>query len=135
METFSNKHATLSLYKSSLKGSVHDYMLSFYDRETAIESIIGKTLALFQQLYDKYKPMRARLIARINYLHINDKQDVVDNRSYYFPSYQAEVVTDIEDFITRHLMKIVSRIDQFTANGSNLLLNRIEHIHMSLTVL
>ena len=135
MEKYSNEHADLCFYKSSLKGVVQDYVISFHEEEKVIEPIIGKTLMLVKQLFEKYKEhtIRARLIAKVNYHHLNDKQEVDDTRSYHFPSYQVEIVNDVEDFFTRHLMKIVSRMDSFNANGSNLLIDRIEHIHIALT--
>ena len=135
METFSNEYADLCLHKTSLKGVVRDYVITFHECERAIEPIIGKTLTLVKQLFEtcKGKTIRARLIAKVNYHHINDKQEVDDTRSYHFPSYQVEIVNDVEDFFTRHLMKIVSRMDSFNANGSNLLIDRIEHIHIALT--
>ena len=136
MEKYSNEHADLCFYKSSLKGAVQDYVISFREQEKAIEPIIDKTLTLVKQLFDKFKDkyVKARLIAKINYFHVNDK-DTVDIQSYHFPSYRAEAVYDVEDFFTRHLMKIVSRLDTFNANGSNLLIDRIEHIHIALTIL
>ena len=50
---------------------------------------------------------------------------------YYFPSYQAEEIIDVEDFVSRHLVKIAQRMEASSQNGSNLKIKNIQHIFVN----
>ena len=130
-ETFSNEFANLCFRKESLKGVVQDYVISFNEKERDIEVVVGKTFGLVKELYQKLegKNIKARLIAKINFANVSNE----DIRSYHFPSYQAELVYDIEEFFRSHMTKIASRLDAFNKRGSNLLILNIEHIHLALS--
>ena len=136
MEPICNDYGELDFYKESLKGVVQDYVISFNAKERDIQMIVDKTLDLIQLLFNKFRneTVRARLIAKVNFIHVNDEQQIVENRSYHFPSYHSEVVRDVNDFFIRHMMKIATRMETFHANGSNLIIDNIEHIHIALSI-
>lgn len=133
MGSYSNNFGDLTFYKSSLKGTVQDFVVSFNDNFTDIESIIDETFELVKHLFDKFIDFKARLIAKVNYFHLNEYQKIISERSYHFPSYQSENVINAQDFFTRHMAKIASRMDAFHTNGSNLIIDKIEHIHIAIT--
>ena len=83
MEGLCNEHATLCFHKSSLKNVVQDYVISFNEEEREIEPLIDKTLYLVKQLFDKFpnKTVYARVIAKVNYFHINSNKDIIKTRS------------------------------------------------------
>ena len=95
-----------------------------------------KSFHLFKQLMENFKEttVKARLIAQINFLRMNDKHEVIGNEDYHFTSYSQETVSDVEEFYERHMQKIASRLDSFHENGSRLLINQIKHIHIALSV-
>ena len=132
---FSNDCAYLNFHKESLRGRVKDYAISFYNVATDFDLILDDTFDIFQRLFDKNagKPFFARLVAKVNFWHINSETGVTEERSYHFPSLQSERVTIPHDFFQRHMQKIVSRMDTFLSNGSNLLIKNIEHIHIQLS--
>ena len=132
---FKNDRASLNFHKASLKGAIHDYVISFHEDECDIERIITDTSDLFRQLMNSFKDRKvfARLIAKVNFYHLNGEQDIISERSYHFPSFSSEEVINASDFFEQHMMKIASRLDTFNANGSNLLIKNIQHIHMQLS--
>lgn len=132
---FSNDCAYLNFHKQSLKGRVQDYVISFYNNPNNFYSILNETNFLFQKLIEKFSSKRilARLVAQVTFTHINDTTENTEERSYHFPSYSIEEVIDSEAFFVKHIEKVVSRLDTFNSNGSNLLLKRIEHIHIQLS--
>ncbi len=133
-EPLSNEFGKLCFWRQSLKGVVQDYCISFNEEEKDIELVVGKTFDLVKQLFQKFdrRNIKARLIAKINFAHLANEVDI---RSYHFPSYQAEVVYDIEEFFRSHMAKIASRLDTFNERGSNLLILNIEHIHLALSMM
>ena len=135
MGMISNDCAYLDFYKQSLKGRVQDYVISFYDNPNDFDAVLMRTSTLFQRLIETFsnKRISARLVAKVNFEHINNISGNTEERSYHFPSYSNEDVIDPYDFFVRHLQKIVSRLDTFNSSGSNLLLKNIEHIHIHLT--
>ena len=134
---FANDFCDLNFHKQSLKGRVQDYVISFYENQTDFSAILDKTLDLFLKLYENFNDQRilVRLIAKLNFYHMNEASGVREERSYHFTSYSSETVDDPYKFFHRHMQKIVSRLDSFNANGSNLLIKNIEHIHIQITSL
>ena len=135
-EELCDQHGTcrLSFWRESLKGLVQDYCIHFKE-ERHIEFVVDKALGLVKQLFEKLKwerrIIKARLIAKINFTHLVHGDDI----SYYFASYQAEVVNDVEDFFIRHMQKIASRLETFNYKGSNLVINNIDHLHIALSMI
>ena len=136
MSSFSNPFACLSHHKTSLRGAVQDYVLNFNSLQFQIEDIVTETLDLIEQLISSLNGRRVlgRLVAKVNYTHINSMTNEENDRSYHFPSYSSEEIEDVEDFYTRHMTKIISRMDSFNKNGSNLMIKNVEHIHIQLSV-
>ena len=132
----SNQCANIRFHKQSLRGSVIDLVLNFNKDETAIEGILDKTLDLFLHIHNALRTCtyKARLIAECEYHRLNALQDVIEVTSYHFASYSAETVTNARDFYARHLEKIASRMDTFHQQGSNLIFQRIKHIHIALSL-
>lgn len=131
-----NECGTLSLNRQSTSGKCQDYIISFHKDEADIELAMDRTKHLFLKLIEYFadtdKVIKARLVMKINFQHMaNDTED----RSYHFGSYSAEVVRDPSEFFTRHMYKIVQRLDQFNYHGSNLIMKAISHIHIQLTLL
>ena len=137
MNSFSNSFACLSHHKSSLRGVVQDYVLNFNSLQFQIEdTIVTATLELIEQLVSSLNGKRVlgRLVAKVNYTHINSLTNETSDRAYHFPSYSLEEIEDVEDFYTRHMTKIIMRMDSFNNNGSNLMIKNIEHIHIQLSI-
>ena len=131
-----NECGTLSLHKQTTNGKLQDYIISFHKDEADIELVVDRTKQLFLQLIEYFADsnitIMARLVMKIHFQHIvNDLED----RFYHFGSYSAEVVRDPSEFFTRHMYKIVQRLDQFNHHGSNLVMKEISHIHIQLTLL
>ena len=129
---FHNDCAYLRFYKKSLKDRVQDFVISFHEDQTNIETILSTTLELFQRLMQKFedKQVLARLVAKVNFLHINKEKDEVSERCYHFPSYSCEKVREVDDFYQRHMLKIADRLNSFNHDGSNLLIKNVEHVHI-----
>ena len=135
--SFHNDCAFLEFHQLSAKGIFQDFIISFNEEQTSIRQVLKITLDLFQQLVEKFtdKLISARLIAKVNFIHINNVTNEIEERFYHFASYKSEKVYDANEFFTRHMTKIASRLDSFNVNGSNLLLKNIAHIHVVLTLL
>lgn len=131
----SNEHGRLCLYKQGLKGAYMDYIIHFNKNQQCIETIINDTWILVEQLCKKYtnRVFKARLIAECEYYKLDETQQIKDTVSYHFASYQCELVHDPYIFYMTHMQKIAFRMDEFHENGSNLLLNRIKHIHVAIS--
>ena len=95
--------------------------------------VLGRTKDLFLQLIEKFndKVVMARLVMKIHFQHFGEE---IEDRFYHFGSYSSEVVIDPDEFFTRHIYKIVQRLDQFNYHGSNLVIKAISHIHIQLTI-
>ena len=134
--SFCNDYASLDFYKQSLKGTVQDFIFAFKKEQTDIQQILNITLDLFEQLVESFtdKIISARLVAKVRFIHVNYVSNETEERFYHFSSYQSEKVYDVNDFFERHMTKIASRLDSFNANGSNLLIKNIAHIHVLLTL-
>ena len=132
----SNECGYVKFHRQSLKGSVIDLIIHFHEDETVIDYILDKTLELFLHIDEQLKgcTYKARLIAECEYNRLNEVQNVTEIVSYHFASYSAERVTDAKEFYARHLEKIASRMDTFHQRGSNLLFERIKHLHIALSV-
>ena len=133
--SFSNDCASLKFHKQSLKGTFEDYVISFNEEHTSIPEVLYITKDLFEQLIDhfSYYPLKARLIAKVCFTHVNSDSNETEERFYHFSSYQSENVYDPEEFYERHMLKIASRLDAFNQNGSSLLIKNIQHIHICIT--
>ena len=139
MESVSNANGTLGHYKSSIRGIVQDYIITFNSEECDIHCVIDKTYELFEKLIKHFQDSKSniscRLVAKVNFLHVNEVTDEISERSYFFPSFQTEVVVgDVLGFYTTHMLKIAKRLEFFHANGSNLQIKNIESIHILLTL-
>ena len=134
--SFRNDCAVLNFHKESVKGRVKDYQVSFNDEQREIQRLIPLTLDLFRQLVDTFTEGRlhARLIAKVNFSHVNPLTDEVTERAYHFASYKSEKVSDVNEFYQRHMRRIAERLDSFNINGSNLLIKNIAHIHIQCIV-
>lgn len=133
---FSNDCAYLNFYKKSLKETIQDYCISFYNEQDDLPFVMRETVSLFEKLVDSLPTtkVKARLVAKLNFLHFNNENDV-DERAYHFPSFSSEEIDDPKEFFIRHLLKIGQQLDNFNARGSNLLMKNIEHIHILITLL
>ena len=131
--TFRNDCAYLTFHKQSFKGRIQDYQISFNEEQKDIKKIVPLTLSLLQQFVKSVEdkpPLHARLVAKVNFIHVNPMMNEVEERSYHFASYRMERVDDVEDFYQRHMQKITERLHTFNQNGSNLLMKNIAHIHI-----
>ena len=135
MESVSNVNGKLSLYKTSLRGAVQDYVITFTSEECNIQCVIDHTYELFKKLITYYQEsntdISCRLVAKVNFFHVNQVTGEISERSYYFPSCKSEVVVgDIDYFYKTHMLKIAKRLDYFHVNGSNFQIQNIESIHI-----
>ena len=135
-EPMSNAFGQLCFHRQSLRGRVQDYVINFNEEQCDMETMVGKTYDLFQTLLQHFndRQVKARLIAQVNYLRMNDQHEVTGNEDYHFASYSLELVQDPKDFYERHMNKIISRMDSFHQNGSRLMISHIKHIHIALAV-
>ena len=139
MFSFSNDFANVRKHKTSLRGIVQDYVISFNEEQSEIEFIMQHTMLLVEELFQVFqkqdKTIRARLVAKVNYNHFNPTTNEYSERCFHFPSYSSEVIDDSYNFFITHMTKIANRIAEFNAsNGSNLTLINIEHIHIQLSI-
>lgn len=127
---YNNEDITLSLHKECFGGAAQDFVMRFKKRETSIEDIISISSNVVKRVIEIYQRKRTvvfgRLVARVVYSTMRDNKLVV----YYHPSYQSERIHNGKDFYTRHMMKIVQRMDKFNREGSNLLIENIDEIHL-----
>jgi len=138
--SYVNEFASLTHHKDSKRGKIIDFVIRFHEKQQDIELIVVQAFQVFDQLMQHYftegKSVKARLIAKVRYKHFNPHHEREESsRIYFFPSYQSDVVEDTEEFFTFHLMKIASRMDNFHTNGSNLVLDYIENIHVEVSIL
>jgi len=132
--SFENDNACLKLYKESVKARIQDFIISFNGIQSTIENVIRETSDLFEQLiksYDVYS-IRARLTAKVCFIHFNSFTDEIEERFYHFHSFGYEYVFDTQDFYRRHMERIAERLENFHVNGSNLMIKNIVHIHICL---
>ena len=136
MEPITCDSGILCFHKKSLRGMCCDYKLSFYEKQLEPTDVIETVTVLLQYLFHTLRGqrIRGRLIAAVKYIHVNEMQEKLSERVYYFPSYNSEEVEDVEDFVSRHLCKIASRMDLFSENGSNLLIQNIENIFFNVII-
>ena len=134
-QIFENDVASLKIHRQSLRGKVVDFIFHFNEEQTDMEQVLRLTLDLFRQLIESYgdKILHARLVAKVRFIHLNNVTNEEEERFYHFSSYQSEKVFNTDDFFQRHMAKIISRLDSFNANGSNLLIKNIAHLHVLLT--
>ena len=137
---FSHDNVTLTLYKTAMKKLVHDFVIRFDGEEKDLHQVIEKSYIVFNMLYDKYKSegkvIWGRLVARVNYLRLNDADDDDDACkmvTYFHPSYAAEVIDTASDFFYTHMLKIGERMESFNRNGSKLIIKNIEEIHIHIS--
>lgn len=140
MALVSNDFGEICLYHACLNGVVKDYILKFSRSVTDLTIVVNDIYELIQKLFETYNgaSIKARMVAKVSYLHVNEGSNQQELRYYHFPSYTADSLDDDEnlnDWVTRHLLRIIGRLDSFHVNGSNLLLNRIEHIHICVSKL
>ena len=135
--SFHNNRATLDFHRQSVRGTVKDFVISFHEDQRDIEQVLRLTLDLFQQLMKTFngKFVTGRLVAKVNFIHFNKETDENEERAFHFSSFKSENIKNETDFFKRHMTKIASRLESFNANGSNLLIKSIEHIHILLNVL
>ena len=133
--SITNEDACLKHHKSSLKGKVEDFIIRFNSCQKDIANVIKISSYIFKMLIEYYsdKQLYVRLVAKVTYLHCNIPQDEITTRSFHFTSYASELVTDPDTFFKRHMLRIGERLDAFNENGSNLILNGIDEIHIHLT--
>ena len=131
LETESGK---LCFHRHSLRGTVQDFIITFNEDVGDVETAVSRALELFIQLMDHFKDhtIRARLIAQIQFFNLNSDMEVVGSADYHFASYRAEIVIDPNEFFERHMCKIASRLDEFNEQGSRLLIDHIQHLHISI---
>ena len=135
IEVASNDSANVCLYKESMSGRLRDYQITFKENETSLENVTNKTRDLFMKVVEDNGSVRllGRLVAEIEFLQIIDDEE--ETRTYHISSYRTEEVGDPNDFFTRHMLKIAKRLDNFSRNGSNLLVKSVKHIHILITVM
>ena len=71
------------------------------------------------------------MVAKVNFLHVNQERGKLDLRSYHFPLYSCE---NVYDFCERHVTKIAQRLHAFN-EARNLLIKNIAHIHILLNMI
>ena len=135
MALVSNDFGEICLYHACLNGVVTDYILNFSHTVSDLNVVVNDIYDLVEKLFETYNGalVKARMVAKVSYLHVNEGSNEQELRYYHFPSFSADsldVDENLNDWVTRHLLRIIGRLDTFHANGSNLLLNRIEHIHI-----
>ena len=135
---FSNDFATLTLYKSAFHKRAVDYVIRFHSEQSDLEVIISQTFQIVKELIDYYhfekgKTVSGRLVALVNYYHIHKDDDEIV--SYYHPSYKTEVIEEADNFYFNHMSKIGQRMENFSHDGSNLLIKNIQEIHFHINVI
>ena len=88
MEPITCDSGLLCFHKRSLRGTCCDYKLSFYGKHSDPVDVIDSVTVLLQYLFERLrgKTIRGRLIAAVKFIHVNEIQDKLSERIYYFPS-------------------------------------------------
>lgn len=130
----SNTFGNICRYGESARGAVQDFIINFNEAQCDIDYILSQTLDLFHQFIETFngRLLKGRLIAMVKYKH-NDNAGEESERFYHFPSYNSEIISDVNEFYVRHMCKLINRMDAFHRNGSNLILVCIKHIHIHLS--
>ena len=127
---YSNKDLTISLHKQCFDGAAQDLVIRFKNHETSINDIIKISSHIVTELIELYQQrgrnLKGRLVARVVYTSMASDESVV----YYHPSYQSETIHNGNTFYTNHMLKISERMDKFNRNGSSLIIERIDEIHL-----
>ena len=91
---YSNDFCNLQFYKQSLKGRVQDYVISFNDNQTDFHAILDKKLDLFLKLYENFsnRNVLVRLIAKLNFYHMNEVSGIREERSYNLSHIQVKLL-------------------------------------------
>ena len=133
---FQNSCAEFKFCNQCLRGTVQDYCINFNVEHSDISTIVEKTLDLFQSLMKDFKDKTdsVRLAAKVNFVHVNQETNEMDERNYRLPSFSSEKVVDVKELYDRYMNKISYPLEELTCNGSSLLINDIAHIHIHLTV-
>lgn len=134
---FDNDLIEICNYKSSLNGLAQDFIINLKEISNDLTYICTESREIIEKLF-KYlnfedNIIRARLVADIEYVHVNNTNEVIEYRNYHFPSLKSEIVNDVNEWLVRHMLKICERIETFNNRGSNLLINKINHIHICIT--
>ena len=134
MSLASNDFGNVSLYKSSFHKRVLDYQIVFKNVEVDFSLLVNKTFDLFLEVLESNKGDRilARLVAKVNFIHVNtDGRE--EERSYHFSSDKTQEIGDPLPFFKSNMLKIANRLETFNKEGSHLVLKNIEHIHILIT--
>ena len=136
MDSIFNNYGKLCHHKTSIRGVLQDYIITFNEEECDIKCVIEKTYDLFEKLIGNFqhKIILCRLVANVNFIHKNEVTGELTERFYYFPSSRSEVVENELEFYKSHMNKIANRLEFFHVNGSNLQILNIQSIHIQLTV-
>jgi len=130
---FANEEATLSLHKESLKGVCRDYVIKFNHEQRTIDKVVSISFdivrQLIEELHQKDETVKGRLVALVHYVREEENKEV----QVYHPSYQSEIINDVEDFFLTHMLKISERMEDLNLRGSNLLIKNISEIHLHLS--
>ena len=134
---FETESGKLCFHRQSLRGMVQDYVITFKEDSPVIEVAAGRGLDLFCLLVEHFKEykIKARLIAQIQFIRLNQELEPMEKVDYHFTSYRQEVVVDAKEFFQRHMCKIASRLDAFNEHGSRLLIDHLRHLHIALSLL
>ena len=131
--TCENKDASLKHHKSSLRGAVIDFIITFHHNECDIHRIIHIASTLFQSLCNRVGgngTVKAHLVARVRYLRCSTGEMT----TYYHSSGPSEEVMQPVLFSKEHMLKIGSRLDNMNHHGSMLMIQCIEAIHIQLSL-
>ena len=103
-----NKYGKLCLHKRSKLGVFQDFMISFEENDSTIEGVLSKTLDLFQDLMRHFEnqTVKARLIAQVHYVRMNDQHEIIGDEEYHFASHHSEEVFNANQFYERRMCKI-----------------------------
>ena len=130
---YTNEDLSLSLHKQCFNGASRDFVIRFKKEEACLENVIDISSQIVTQLINHYlrkgKRVKGRIVASVVYLKGNSGENVM----YYHPSYAMEQIFNAGQFYKEHMLKIAQRMDNFNANGSMLLIDRIDEIHLHLS--
>ena len=131
---FSNDFATLTEYRASTRKQLVDYVIRFHSQQIDIQQVIKHTFDIVKQLVEMYqhddKTIKGRMVALVHYVNVVTEKSV----SYFHSSCQSEIIDNVNDFFYTHMLKIAERMENMNQNGSNLMVENIQEIHLHISV-
>ena len=127
-EEYSDGTVTLRLNKYSLERFVRDYKLSSTEPISDVGTFLWSNIGVISQMHASLNNflVKALLYTRVQYIKINHPTgQVIETVEIIFPSKAADDMTDLEEWLQRHINCINQSIDMFNQRDSGLEFDKV----------